>query len=85
MVVRVPVIPEFNDSEEEIRAICEFVKQLGSSVSGMELLPYHKLGRGKYKSLGREYLLEKLQPPKEDKMEMLNNIVDSYKISRFKF
>lgn len=85
LVVRVPVIPEFNDSEEEIRAICEFVKQLGSRVSGMELLPYHKLGRGKYKSLGREYLLEKLQPPKEDKMEMLNNIVDSYKIVRFKF
>lgn len=85
LVVRVPVIPEFNDSEEEIRAICEFVKQLGSRVSGMELLPYHKLGRGKYKSLGREYLLEKLQPPTEDKMDMLNNLVDSYKISRFKF
>nr|WP_295685729.1 glycyl-radical enzyme activating protein [uncultured Lachnoclostridium sp.] len=85
LVVRVPVIPGFNDTEKEIRAICEFIKQIGSGISGMELLPYHKLGRGKYKSLGREYLLEGLQPPKENLMETLHKIVDSYKISSFKF
>lgn len=85
LIVRTPVIPGFNDTEEEIRAICEFVKQAGSGVSGMELLPYHKLGRGKYKSLGRAYQLEDLQPPGENKMELLSNIVTSFQIASFKF
>lgn len=85
IIVRTPIIPGFNDAEEDIRDICEFVKKAGSGVSGMELLPYHKLGRGKYKSLGRTYQLEDLLPPDEDKMDMLNNIIVSNNIACLKF
>lgn len=85
LIVRTPVIPGFNDTEEDIRDICGFVKKAGNGVSGMELLPYHKLGRGKYKSLGRTYQLEDLLPPDEEKMDILNNIIVSSNIACLKF
>lgn len=51
--VRTPVIPGFNDSVEEILKIAEFLK--GKPSVSYELLPYHNMGRGKYKALGRAY------------------------------
>ena len=57
LIVRVPVIPTFNDTEEEIRAIARFANSL-PGVRRLHLLPYHRLGQDKYKGLGREYLME---------------------------
>lgn len=51
--IRTPVIPGFNDSEEELQKIKEFVQSLPGAEH--ELLPYHTFGKGKYKMLGREY------------------------------
>lgn len=50
--VRTPVIPEVNDSEEEIGRIVDFIK---TKAVEYELLKYHKLGLPKYESLGRDY------------------------------
>ena len=52
-VVRVPVIPGFNDSDEDIGQIRDFL-QNKSGVT-LEMLPYHRIGAGKYIALGREY------------------------------
>lgn len=53
-VVRVPVIPGFNYTKEDIDAIAAFVKTL-NGVTTLHLLPYHSLGSNKYELLGREY------------------------------
>ena len=37
----------------------------------MHLLPYHRLGQDKYKGLGRPYLMGDVEPPTNEKMEML--------------
>ncbi|QIB68027.1 glycyl-radical enzyme activating protein [Aminipila butyrica] len=52
-IVRTPVIPGFNDSEEDMEAILRFIENK-PSVS-YEPLKYHSFGRGKYKALGRVY------------------------------
>lgn len=52
-LIRTPVIPGFNDSEEDIKAIAEFLKEYKNY--RYELLPYHRFGEGKYKMLGRRY------------------------------
>ena len=52
ILVRTPVIPGFNDSEEEILRIVSFVKGLKA---GYELLKYHQYGLPKYISLNRPY------------------------------
>ncbi len=70
--VRVPVVPGFNDTEEEIGAIAEFAASL-KTVDKMHLLPYHRLGQDKYKGIGREYELNEILPPTDEKMERLLN------------
>jgi len=53
VTLRVPVIPEFNDTPEDIRAIAERIVSLG--ITELHLLPYHRLGQNKYRLLGRPY------------------------------
>jgi pyruvate formate lyase activating enzyme len=59
--LRTPVIPNFNDSENDIAAIAEFIGSLNGGDVGdnikWELLKYHRLGLPKYESLRRNYAL----------------------------
>jgi len=70
LVVRVPVIPGFNDTPEEIRAIAQFASTL-PGVEEIHLLPYHRLGQDKYRWLDREYTLTDILPPENTHMEGL--------------
>jgi pyruvate formate lyase activating enzyme len=56
VVFRVPVIPGFNDDDENMIRIKEFMRETG--VREIELLPLHHLGREKYRLLGTEYLMD---------------------------
>ena len=75
LVARVPVIPTFNDTEEEIKAIARFVDGL-PGVSLIHLLPYHRLGQDKYTGLGRPYLMGDLLPPSSEKMMGFKALVE---------
>lgn len=74
-VVRVPVIPGFNDTPEEIGAIAEFAKSL-KGVEEMNLLPYHRLGYDKYVGLGREYKMGDVPSPDKEKMQSLKSVAE---------
>ena len=54
MIIRIPVIPEFNHSEVEIRNIIDFAASL-NHIREIHFLPYHKLGTKKYAMLGMNY------------------------------
>ena len=73
--IRVPVIPTFNDTPEEIRDIARFAGSL-PGVEQIYLLPYHRLGQDKYEGLGREYLMPDILPPTTEKMEQLKRVVE---------
>lgn len=75
LVIRVPVIPGFNDTAEEIAAIAGFADKL-EGVRKIHLLPYHRLGQDKYKGLSREYLMGDALPPENEKMQMLQKVVE---------
>jgi pyruvate formate lyase activating enzyme len=49
---RTPIIPGFNDTEQDIRGIAEFVSRYPNA--DYEVLPYHRLGTQKYVFLDRE-------------------------------
>lgn len=61
LIIRVPVVPTFNDTPAEIAAIARFASSL-PGVTRLHLLPYHRLGQDKYERLGRRYLLPDLLP-----------------------
>lgn len=70
LIIRVPVIPGFNDTPAEIREIARFAAGL-PSVEQMHLLPYHRLGQDKYEGLGRNYPMGDVLPPANEKMQQL--------------
>ena len=49
-ILRCPIIPGVNDTEEHVRAIAELAKRL-PNVREVHLLPYHDFGCSKYKEL----------------------------------
>ena len=74
MVIRTPIIPGINDSEEELNRIGAFCAGL-KRLEYVQLLPYHKLGTETYKKLGRPYLREDVQSPTAEHMEHCRSIV----------
>ena len=75
MIIRVPVIPEFNDTPAEIAAIARFADSL-PGVHELHLLPYHRLGTDKYAGLGREYTLSHITPPTAAHMQLLKETAE---------
>lgn len=73
IVIRVPVVPGFNDNEEEIGKIAAFFRAHGRP-SKIELLPYHRLGENKNAALGREGFTA--DPPAKELMARLNALFD---------
>ena len=73
VTVRTPVIQGVNDAPDDIRAIVEFVNDVGGATA-YELLPYHGLGEPKYARLGKHYGLSHLQPPSDERMKGLQSI-----------
>ncbi|AUJ32732.1 MAG: glycyl-radical enzyme activating protein [Liquorilactobacillus nagelii] len=77
LVIRVPVIPTFNYSKQQIKYICEFSKYL-DNVKALHLLPYMTVGRKKYKKLGRKYEMGDTAPLSTDDLLPLKKIVEGY-------
>lgn len=74
--IRIPVIPGFNDTPEEVGAIAAFTKSLGT-VKRMHLLPYHRLGQDKYEGLNRPYLMGNAEPPTNETMQLLLKVAEA--------
>ena len=77
LIIRVPVIPTFNDTESEIASIAEFAASL-KGVDEINLLPYHSFGRDKYEGLGRQYMMGDLPSPTDEKMQKLKSVAEDY-------
>lgn len=53
-IIRIPVIPEFNATDQELQAMIDYAASLGGC-EAIHLLPYHTLGMNKYQLLGEPY------------------------------
>jgi len=74
LIIRIPIIPGYNDSVENIVNTAKFVRQL-ERVERIELLPYHRFGVSTYKVLLRDYPLLSLEVPHEDHLRDLEELV----------
>ena len=70
LIIRVPVIPTFNATPMEIRAIAQYAASL-PGVEKLHLLPYHQFGRDKYEGLGRPYPMGDVETPSPQLMQEL--------------
>jgi pyruvate formate lyase activating enzyme len=75
--IRIPVIPDFNDSEESVRTTGNFCRSLGDAVMLVQLLPYHNLGVMKYQRLGDSKVILEAEPPSDQKIQSLKELLES--------
>ncbi len=75
-IIRIPIIPGYNDSKENIAATVRFVQKL-KKFDKIELLPYHSLGANKYEWLGKIYELSDLSFRAESNFPKLKEMVNS--------
>lgn len=78
VVVRVPLIPGHNDDADSLGAIPDHLQGLarrGGRLLGLELLPYHTYGVGKYARLGRDYPLAGLEAHTPRELEVVEAMV----------
>ncbi len=75
-VIRIPLIPGFNDDEKNISESCEFVKEIG--LKQIDLLPFNILPSNKYSELGKKWVFEGVDSQTDEKLEQLSSIVSSY-------
>jgi pyruvate formate lyase activating enzyme len=62
VLVRVPLIPGFNDADAELYDIADFLA--GTGLKQVEIMPYHTLGLGKYRALRMGYSLSAADRPR---------------------
>jgi pyruvate formate lyase activating enzyme len=71
VTLRVPLVPGLNDRPADLDALAGFVgelKELGE-IRQVEILPYHRIGTGKYASLGKEYSLADIEPHSKERLQ----------------
>lgn len=72
--IRIPLIPGFNTGGEYVESMIKQLLSLG--VEKVDLLPFHRLGSGKYKALGMKYPYENTKPLTA---EEIGKIAENYK------
>ena len=75
MQIRIPVIPQFNNDEDNIRKTAEFCLELGDAVEVVQLLPYHNLGVTKYLRISDKPIAE-ATPPSDKQMQRLKALME---------
>ncbi len=72
--VRIPVIPGYNDSQEHLERLRNFIAAHSTdNLKMICLLPFHKTGSSKYRKFGIPYKMKDLQPPSKQRMNELKD------------
>ncbi|HVN21397.1 MAG TPA: pyruvate formate-lyase-activating protein [Dongiaceae bacterium] len=73
--LRYVLVPQWTDTMTDIAQLAEFVAGLGN-VERIDVLPFHQMGRFKWKELKLNYELHDLQPPSA---ELVRNVCEQFR------
>ena len=77
IVIRFPIIPGFNNDEENIERTGAFISSL-PGVNHVNILPYHRAGENKYKNLGLKNKAADIERAKQDELDYLTEQFGKY-------
>jgi pyruvate formate lyase activating enzyme len=75
LVIRVPIVPGYNDTVENLQATGAFLAKL--NLKEVNLLPFHRLGRSKYEQLGLNYEYAQVESPPREVMRSHQRIFEA--------
>lgn len=77
LVIRIPIIPDVNDSIEHIQQVSEFIlNELDNRVNQVQFLRFRRLGEEKYKSLNIKYNMTDVNWDREDFENHIKTLVE---------
>lgn len=78
MWIRYVVVPGWSDQESNIHALGKFLRdEIRDCVDYVDILPYHELGKHKWKEYGDTYELEGVKPPAKEEIDRIREILSS--------
>jgi pyruvate formate lyase activating enzyme len=70
--MRVIIIPGLTDTDANLAGLVAFAR--ACRLSGpVDLMPYHRMGAAKYRNMGRDYLMEGVEPPSRERLELVRS------------
>ena len=73
--IRQVLVPGYTDNEQDLIKLKNFISSL-NNVEKIELLPYHDMGKYKWKKLNLEYPLEDVPPASEEDIKKAKKILE---------
>ena len=77
IIVRVPLIPDFNTSDEALSAIARAVSEKTHDTQ-VDIMPYHRYGANKYRMIGKKYSLDELREVLHQEKTRAKEIFESF-------
>lgn len=74
LIVRVPVIQNFNSDDENMLATAQYVRKIG--IKEVNCLPFHRLGSSKYEQLDKVYACKDMQAPPDTLMKHIQSLFE---------
>jgi len=71
--LRYVLVPGWTDDPADVEGVARFAAGLGN-VDRVDVLPFHQMGRLKWRKLGLEYRLDEVQPPAADSVEQAREV-----------
>jgi pyruvate formate lyase activating enzyme len=77
VVIRVPLIPGYNNSDENLKALAKTVSEIAKNAT-VNILPYHRYGANKYRMIDLTYQLDDVKELTEEELAHAKDIIESY-------
>lgn len=75
MWIRQVLVPGYTDAEDDLLKLKDFLSTL-KTVEKVQILPYHSMGKYKWKKLGLEYPLEGVRDANQDDVDRAKRILE---------
>jgi pyruvate formate lyase activating enzyme len=77
ITIRLPLIPDYNNSEENLTATARLVKDVAPDAV-VNILPYHKYGANKYATVGMTYALDGLRENTSEELDRAKELFETF-------
>jgi len=77
VIPRMPIIPQINDSDENLHATGRFLESLGC-IQEFDILPYHNTAINKYLRMDNNYRLPDVKTPSDERMVEIARKLENY-------
>jgi pyruvate formate lyase activating enzyme len=72
--IRIPIVPGFNDDQENLMELRNLLEEAGcENLTKISLLPYHRIGKAKYRRFGITYRMNDTEQPSRERMIQLKD------------